>query len=91
MQSRQHFGVVGAGVVGAGIAWHLAKRGHRVTLIEQGPVPNPSAASFDQHRLTRRIYAEQAEFAERGGGRRAISMSAGRRSRGASRRCAVPT
>jgi sarcosine oxidase len=63
MQSKQHFGVIGAGVVGAGIAWHLAKRGHRVTLMEQGPVPNPSGASFDQHRLTRRIYAEQPHYA----------------------------
>jgi sarcosine oxidase len=63
MQSRQHFGVIGAGVVGAGVAWHLAKRGHRVTLIEQGAVPNPIGASFDQHRLTRRIYAEQPHYA----------------------------
>lgn len=63
MQDKQHYGVIGAGVVGAGIAWHLAKRGHRVTLMDQGPVPNPAAASFDQHRLIRRIYAEQPHYA----------------------------
>ena len=45
-----------AKMIGAGIAWQLAKRGHRVTLLEQGPVPNPIGASFDQHRLTRRMY-----------------------------------
>jgi sarcosine oxidase len=63
MQSKRHFGVIGAGVVGAGVAWHLSKRGHRVTLMEQGPVPNPIAASFDQHRLTRRMYPEQPHYA----------------------------
>ena len=63
MGGKQHFGVIGAGVVGAGIAWHLAKRGHRVTLLEQGSVPNPIGASFDQHRLTRRIYPEQPHYA----------------------------
>ncbi|MGH6890671.1 MAG: NAD(P)/FAD-dependent oxidoreductase, partial [Dongiaceae bacterium] len=63
MQDKQHFGVIGAGVVGAGIAWRLAQRGHRVTLMDQGPIPNPAAASFDQHRLIRRIYAEQPHYA----------------------------
>lgn len=55
--------MIGAGVVGGGIAWHLATRGHRVTLLEQGPVPNPMGASFDQHRLIRRIYPEQPHYA----------------------------
>ena len=28
--------VVGAGVVGASVAWHLARRGVRVTILDQG-------------------------------------------------------
>lgn len=37
--------VVGPGIAGLSTAWALTKRGHRVTLIEQGPIPNPLAAS----------------------------------------------
>ncbi|MFJ6569323.1 NAD(P)/FAD-dependent oxidoreductase [Streptomyces sp. NPDC091292] len=31
--------VVGAGIVGSSVAYHLARRGVRVTLLEQGPAP----------------------------------------------------
>ena len=31
--------VVGAGIIGASIAWHLARKGARVTLVEKGPTP----------------------------------------------------
>ncbi|MGW2346666.1 FAD-dependent oxidoreductase [Streptomyces sp. NPDC001661] len=31
--------VVGAGIIGASVAYHLAKRGVPVTLLEQGPGP----------------------------------------------------
>jgi sarcosine oxidase len=48
--------VVGAGIAGLSTAWSLVRRGHAVTLIEQGPIPNPLAASGDHHRIIRRAY-----------------------------------
>ncbi len=48
--------VVGAGIAGLSTAWSLTKRGHEVTLIEQGDIPNPLAASGDHHRIIRRAY-----------------------------------
>ena len=48
--------VVGAGVVGLSTAFWLVKAGHDVTVVEQGPIPNPQAASADHHRLIRYAY-----------------------------------
>lgn len=48
--------VVGAGIAGLSTAWSLTKRGHFVTLLEQGPIPNPLSASGDHHRIIRRAY-----------------------------------
>lgn len=55
--------IVGAGIAGLACAWQLAKRGHAVTLLEQGSVPNPLAASGDHHRIIRRAYGPQAGYA----------------------------
>lgn len=48
--------VVGAGIMGLSVAWALSRRGHDVTVLEQGSVPNPRGASVDQHRLIRYPY-----------------------------------
>lgn len=48
--------IVGAGIAGLSTAWALARRGYAVEVFEQGPVPNPRASSYDEHRITRHVY-----------------------------------
>ncbi len=55
--------VVGAGIAGLSTAWSLAKAGQTVTLIEQGPIPNPLSASGDHHRIIRRAYGRASGYA----------------------------
>ncbi|MEM1298421.1 MAG: FAD-binding oxidoreductase [Pseudomonadota bacterium] len=57
--------IVGAGVVGLSTAYWLVKAGHDVTVIEQGPIPNPVAASADHHRLIRYPYNEAEGYCAR--------------------------
>ncbi len=46
-RSEQHVIVVGAGILGASIAYHLARRGARVTLLDRGPpAGEATGASF---------------------------------------------
>lgn len=56
--------IVGAGIAGLSSAWSLTKAGHSVTLIEQGPIPNPLAASGDHHRIIRRAYGAAGGYAD---------------------------
>lgn len=54
--------VVGAGVAGLSTAWELTRRGQHVVLLEQGPIPNPLAASGDHHRIIRRAYGSDSGY-----------------------------
>lgn len=56
--------IVGAGIAGLSTAWSLTKAGHLVTLLEQGPIPNPLAASGDHHRIIRRAYGKAGGYAD---------------------------
>ena len=44
-------------------AWALRRAGWKVALYEQGPLPNPLASSFDQHRLIRYTYGAMIGYA----------------------------
>lgn len=48
--------IIGAGIVGLSVARAALKRGHQVHMLEQGEVPNPHGASYDQHRMIRYHY-----------------------------------
>ncbi|GGS35367.1 NAD(P)/FAD-dependent oxidoreductase [Actinokineospora fastidiosa] len=47
--------VVGAGATGLLTAIRCAAAGHRVTVLDRGPIPNPRSTSFDQHRAIRAL------------------------------------
>jgi glycine/D-amino acid oxidase-like deaminating enzyme len=54
--------VIGAGINGLSSAWALSRQGHEVTVLEQGPVPNPLGSSVDQNRLIRYPYGASAGY-----------------------------
>lgn len=58
----QHVAIIGGGIGGLSLAWALHKRGVRVSLYEQGPIPNPIASSFDEHRITRHTYGSLSGY-----------------------------
>ena len=55
--------IVGGGIAGLSTAWALARRGYAVELFEQGPLPNPRASSYDEHRITRHAYGRMEGYA----------------------------
>ena len=58
-----HVLIVGAGIMGLSTARSCLKRGHAVTVFEQGAVPNALGSSVDAHRLIRHPYGAQAGYA----------------------------
>ncbi len=48
--------IVGSGIYGATAALEMQRRGHRVTLIDAGPIPHPDAASTDISKVVRMEY-----------------------------------
>jgi glycine/D-amino acid oxidase-like deaminating enzyme len=53
--------VVGAGVLGAALAWTLARRGEEVTLVEQHEPADPRAASHAVTRILRFAHGDDVE------------------------------
>lgn len=49
--------VVGAGITGLLVAIRCVLAGHRVVVLERGPIPHPDATSYDQHRALRALAA----------------------------------
>jgi glycine/D-amino acid oxidase-like deaminating enzyme len=55
--------VVGAGINGVTAGIELKKRGHRVILVDPGPLPHPLAASTDISKAVRTAYGADEEYA----------------------------
>ncbi len=54
--------VVGAGINGVTAAIELKKRGHKVILVDPGPLPHPLAASTDISKAVRAAYGPDEEY-----------------------------
>ena len=54
--------VVGAGINGVTSAIELKKRGHKVVLVDPGPLPHPLAASTDISKAVRAAYGPDEDY-----------------------------
>lgn len=55
---RRRFLVVGAGLAGASAAWHLARRGHAVTVVERDVPASAAGSSHGSARILRFAYPD---------------------------------
>lgn len=62
MMDRSTICIVGAGLFGLSAAVALAQAGHRVRIVEAGPIPNPANSSWDTQRAVRSEYGENAFY-----------------------------
>jgi sarcosine oxidase / L-pipecolate oxidase len=62
MSSAPDVLIVGSGAFGVAAAVELRQRGHRVTLLDGGPVPHPLAASTDISKVVRIEYGNDEEY-----------------------------
>ncbi len=60
-----HVAVVGAGIFGVTADVSLARRGHRVSLFDPGPLPHPLAESTDISKIVRLDYGPDEVYLER--------------------------
>jgi glycine/D-amino acid oxidase-like deaminating enzyme len=56
--------VAGAGINGVTAATELKKRGHKVVLVDPGPLPHPLAASTDISKAVRAAYGADEQYTE---------------------------
>jgi glycine/D-amino acid oxidase-like deaminating enzyme len=56
MSLPTHSIIIGSGIFGVTAALELARRGHRVTLVDPGPIPHPDASSTDISKVIRMEY-----------------------------------
>jgi glycine/D-amino acid oxidase-like deaminating enzyme len=54
--------VVGAGINGVTAAIELKRRGHKVVLVDPGPLPHPLAASTDISKAVRAAYGDDEDY-----------------------------
>ena len=54
--------VVGGGIYGMTAALELRSRGYSVSLIDQGPIPHPLAASTDVSKVVRMEYGADLQY-----------------------------
>jgi sarcosine oxidase/sarcosine oxidase subunit beta len=55
--------IAGGGIAGLSAAWALSRGGCSVEVFEQGPLPNPEASSYDEHRILRHAYGAMEGYA----------------------------